>query len=154
MNSRTCSSHHDALHDTLNSQEQHENSCKMNCNPFGKPLDSINPIHIPICPRCLLVTVVQAQNRAAWKTKRGFVWPCPRTRQELVTHPNKPSESRIDTLREPWIENELTGGREDQEPTTHERPQQDLAWRPEFDTIPSNGRNIFGGLKVQAHCGE
>ncbi|CAM9611592.1 unnamed protein product, partial [Sphacelaria rigidula] len=90
----------------------------------------------------------QAQNKAAWKTKRGFVWPCPRTRQELITHPNKPSESRIDTLREPWIENELTGGRGDEEPATQEGPPRELTWRRKFDTVPSNGKAIFGGLKL------
>ncbi|CAN0241752.1 unnamed protein product, partial [Ectocarpus sp. 12 AP-2014] len=90
----------------------------------------------------------EAASRAAWKTNRGFVWPCPRTRQELITHPSKPSESRIDTLREPWIENELNGGMQGQmaEATDAGGPLE-LAWRREFDTVPSNGKAVFGGLQ-------
>lgn len=111
----------------------------------------LDPCRVP--PSLLPTSAVQAQNKAAWKTKRGFVWPCPRTRQELITHPKKPSESRIDTLREPWIENELTGGRGDEEPAVPEGPPPELTWRREFDTVPSNGKAIFGGLKVRIQLG-
>ena len=77
------------------------------------------------------------------------MWPFPRTRQELITHPSKPSQSRIETLAEPWIENELTGGGVNA-PTGGDRDggPPDLSWRREFDTVPSNGKAIFGGLKV------
>lgn len=77
------------------------------------------------------------------------MWPCPRTRQELITHPSKPSESRIDTLREPWIENELNGGMQEQMAGAIDAGgPPELAWRREFDTVPSNGKAVFGGLKV------
>lgn len=76
------------------------------------------------------------------------MWPCPRTRQELITHPSKPSESRIDTLKEPWIENELNGGSQEAEASDAGGPA-NLSWRKEFDTVPSNGKAVFGGLKVK-----
>lgn len=77
------------------------------------------------------------------------MWPCPRTRQELITHPSKPSESRIDTLREPWVENELNGGAEVEAGANEAGGPPDLAWRRDFDTVPSNGKSVFGGLKVR-----
>lgn len=108
------------------------------------------PPHSPVSPRPLVPLNHKAASKAAWKTKRGFVWPCPRTRQELITHPSKPSESRIDTLREPWIENELNGG--GQEATAGASDAggpSNLAWRKDFDTVPSNGTAVFGGLQVK-----
>lgn len=80
------------------------------------------------------------------------MWPCPRTRQELITHPSKPSESRIDTLKEPWVENELSGGRleETAEGSGGNKLPHYLAWRKKFDTVPSNGNTIFGGFQVRA----
>lgn len=82
------------------------------------------------------------------------MWPCPRTRQELITHPSKPSESRIDTLKEPWVEKELSGGGmlEATGGGAAGTPP-NLAWRREFDTVPSNGKVIFGGLQVKTGRG-
>lgn len=79
------------------------------------------------------------------------MWPCPRTRQELITHPSKPSQSRVDALKEPWVENELNGGGQDATTAAGgagEGPPE-LAWRREFDIVPSNGKAVFGGLQVR-----
>ncbi|CAM9261129.1 unnamed protein product, partial [Discosporangium mesarthrocarpum] len=84
----------------------------------------------------------KARNRAAWKTIRGFVWPFPKTPHEYIVHPHKPSESRIDVLKEPWIENELRGGRIEEEQSGGS-----TIGRGEFNTVPSNGQMLFGGLQ-------
>lgn len=117
------------------------------------------PISSQGCPRLPDVCAVtsrtsiatpKAKSKAAWMTKRGFLWPFPRSRQELIAHPRKPSGSRIDLLKEPWVENELLGWTEDG--ATGGRPEgyppSELAWRPKFDPIPSNGQAMFGGLQV------
>lgn len=53
-------------------------------------------------------------------------------------------------LKEPWVENELLGWTEDgaKGGRLEGCPPPELAWKPTFDTIPSNGRAVFGGLQV------
>ncbi|CAM9166251.1 unnamed protein product [Chrysoparadoxa australica] len=82
-----------------------------------------------------------AESRSTWMTKRGFVFPAPKKPSEYAVHPRKPSQSRIDILREPWVENEQRNGGE---------PQRDvlLPGQPDFDTVPSNGGMIFGGWEA------
>lgn len=44
----------------------------------------------------------KAQSEAEWLTSRGFLYPKPKTRKELMTHPQRPSDARIDELQEPF----------------------------------------------------
>ena len=39
-----------------------------------------------------------------WLTPSGFQVNKPRTRKELITHPKRPGEARIEELKEPWVE--------------------------------------------------
>ena len=83
----------------------------------------------------------EQESRARWKTQRGFVYPAPKKPQEYNAHPHKPSDSRIDILCEPWVENEFHPqplGRDSVLPDDQE---------VDFDTIPSNGKMIFGGFE-------
>lgn len=41
-----------------------------------------------------------ARSKAAWLTQEGFVWPVPKAPSELNVHPQKPSEQRINDLKE------------------------------------------------------
>ena len=81
----------------------------------------------------------EAEAKARWKTKRGFVYPAPKKTSEFYVHPNKPSDSRIDILKEPWVENEM-----------HPKPQGRSVvlpeGQPDFDCIPAQGKALFGGL--------
>jgi hypothetical protein len=42
----------------------------------------------------------KAESQATWLTKRGFQYPKPKTRSELLTHPQRPSEARVEELQE------------------------------------------------------
>lgn len=44
------------------------------------------------------------QSKAEWMTKKGFQYPKPKTRRELLLHPQKPSEARIEELHEPFTD--------------------------------------------------
>lgn len=76
-----------------------------------------------------------AESKTKWKTSRGFVYPAPRKAVEFIQHPMKPSDSRIDTLKLPWVENEL-----------HPQPVSRSALlgkdQIDFDTIPGYTLNI------------
>jgi hypothetical protein len=83
----------------------------------------------------------EAEARAAWKTKRGFVYPAPKKVVEFAQHPSKPSNSRIDALKEPWVENEM-------HPLPVGRQIELAEGQSDFDTIPAQGKELFGGLHV------
>lgn len=82
-----------------------------------------------------------AESRAKWKTKRGFVYPAPRRIEDFTKHPMKPSNSRIDSLREPWVENEM-------HPLPVARSVELPEGQPDFDTIPLQAGLLFGGLHL------
>lgn len=42
-------------------------------------------------------------DKSQWTTKKGFIYPASKTYLETITHPKKPSEMRIDDLKEPWL---------------------------------------------------
>lgn len=44
---------------------------------------------------------VNSKNKE-WLTPTGFQYPKPKTIEDLITHPKKPSLTRIDDLKEPW----------------------------------------------------
>ena len=43
-----------------------------------------------------------AARKKAWLTPSGFMYPKPRTRKELLTHPKQPTQARIDELHDSW----------------------------------------------------
>jgi hypothetical protein len=45
-----------------------------------------------------------ARSKAAWKTKEGFVYPPQKTLEGDLVHPKHPPVSRVDDLKESWIE--------------------------------------------------
>ena len=88
-----------------------------------------------------LKQVEEEESRSRWKTKKGFVYPAPRKATEYAVHPQKPSQSRIEILTEEWIENEL-------HPENVKREVKLKDGQPDFNTVPSNGKMIFGGLEA------
>jgi hypothetical protein len=50
----------------------------------------------------LLEKNAKAANKAAMLTAKGFQYPKPKTSKELLTHPQRPSEARIEELKEPF----------------------------------------------------
>ena len=83
-----------------------------------------------------------AASRAKWKTARGFVYPAPKVPGSYNVHPQKPSESRVEQLREEWVENEL---HQDQEGRVSE-PEKFVEPNVDFDTIPCFPQE-FGGFR-------
>jgi hypothetical protein len=94
-------------------------------------------------PRLLLDQALES--RAKWKTKRGFVYPAPKQVAEFAAHPLKPSTSRVDELMEPWVENE-------RHPLPVGRSGGLKEGQPDFDTIPAQGKALFGGLHVPTYA--
>lgn len=45
-----------------------------------------------------------ASKKSEWLTPSGFLYPKPRTRKELITHPKRPPEARITELQTEWEE--------------------------------------------------
>jgi len=45
---------------------------------------------------------IKAEKSSHYMTSSGFVYPKPKTLQDLITHPKKPSDSRIEALTEEW----------------------------------------------------
>ena len=45
---------------------------------------------------------VEEQSRQGWLTKKGFRYPAAKTRQDLITHPKRPTDLTIGDLKEPW----------------------------------------------------
>lgn len=80
----------------------------------------------------------ELENRAKWKTSSGFVYPVPRTREELIAHPNRPHEARIHDLQDPWEEPMTIAAAADRfVPKPGHKP---------FNTVASN-ISCFGGFK-------
>ena len=88
----------------------------------------------------MMEAAAEKASKAKWKTQRGFVYPAPKNKQEYAIHPNKPSESRIDLLAEPWVENENV-------PRPVQRDTVLKEGQPDFDSIPVCGGRVFGGLR-------
>jgi len=44
----------------------------------------------------------KAKNKSEMLTERGFQYPKPKTRKELLRHPQRPSDARIEDLKEPF----------------------------------------------------
>ena len=74
-------------------------------------------------------------------TKGGFTYPAPRKPESYAVHPSKPSESRIDILGEEWVENEM-------HPEDVKRTFEFKEGQKDFNTVPSNGKMIFGGFEA------
>jgi hypothetical protein len=43
------------------------------------------------------------REKEKWLTQKGFRYPHPKTRQDLIVHAKRPTETRIEDLREPWM---------------------------------------------------
>ena len=59
--------------------------------------------------------VLEQQEHQKWTTKRGFVYPPPKNRRELLQHPKRPNDTRIEDLKEPFEQFELHSGQSDVE---------------------------------------
>ena len=46
--------------------------------------------------------IIQDREHQKWTTKRGFVYPPPKNRRELLQHPKRPNDTRIADLKEPY----------------------------------------------------
>lgn len=42
------------------------------------------------------------EKKSSWLTSKGFQYPATKTRKELITHPKRPVDARIDELNEQW----------------------------------------------------
>ena len=88
-----------------------------------------------------LKQVLEEENKKLIMTKKGFIYPAPRKKEDYAVHPNKPSQSRIDILEEEWVENEM-------HPENVKRVFEFKEDQKDFNTVPSNGKMIFGGFEA------
>ena len=93
-----------------------------------------------------------AESRKAWMTPKGFVYPAPKPKGEYALHPHKPSASRIDMLKEPWVENEVTGGGDAAALAKARFDPATMTGEKDFSTVPSNGAMMFGGYLPPAYA--
>lgn len=87
-------------------------------------------------------------DKTNWLTKTGMQYPKPKTLKDLITHPKRPSDSRIDELNEPWI---LDLPADQQDPNSKFDPTDpkyvhDLRLEKGYTTRIQGG-NDFGALK-------
>jgi hypothetical protein len=89
-----------------------------------------------------IIKRAKEENKAAMLTAKGFQYPKPKTRAELLTHPQRPSDARIEDLKEPFrdlLDVRPGAGTETQDPELR-------ALEKGFKTqIPSDG--LFGALQ-------
>ncbi len=87
-------------------------------------------------------------DKSSWLTPGGMQYPKPKTTQDMLTHPKKPSDSRIEELKEPWI---LDLPAEMQDPRSSFDPTDPVylrSLRLEKDyTTRIKGGGVFGALK-------
>jgi hypothetical protein len=88
-----------------------------------------------------------AKSRSQWMTQKGFKYPAAKQSDEYAIHPHKPSASRIDMLKEPWIENESNTSTTTNATSNKRFDAATMCGTKDFDCVPSNGVKVFGGLK-------
>eukprot|EP00605_Chrysophyceae_sp_TOSAG23-4_P000396 GSChrysophyteH1.ASY1.ANO1.452.1 assembled CDS len=88
---------------------------------------------------------IKAAKESHWLTPSGFRYPKPKTLQDLITHPKRPSDSRIEELKEMWNgdfpKDVKSGGTDDVAKLYLERGY----------TNRIRGGNLFGKLKLPAY---
>lgn len=47
-------------------------------------------------------SVARVDDRSHWLTPSGFMYPRPKQRADLIRHPKKPTDARIEDLHQPW----------------------------------------------------
>eukprot|EP01034_Spumella_vulgaris_P034753 gene34753-42863_t len=81
-----------------------------------------------------------AESKNHWLTSKGFQYPKPKTRNELIGHKNKPSESRIDELKEPFVDST------DVKASAGDTEDPELRRREKGYTTRMRGTELFGSL--------
>jgi hypothetical protein len=112
---------------TLTYNKQFNSSTIANASPNQSTLSIIDP--------------PDPNHKINWLTEEGFQYPKPRTRQDLIRHPNRPSETRIEGLKQPWEDpaNSLRrklGNSNDVDPHLVEREK---GFRTNFHSLDSFG---------------
>lgn len=79
-----------------------------------------------------LIEGAKEGDRQDWLTPSGFLYPKPKSRAELITHPKKPSDARIEDLHEPWDSGSAVLTQDDPALATLERSFC-IRFRPEQD---------------------
>ncbi len=82
-----------------------------------------------------------AESKDAWLTSKGFQYPKPKTRNELIGHKNKPSESRIEELNEPFYD------QTDVKASAGDTADETLRGLEKGYTTRLKGIELFGALK-------
>lgn len=88
---------------------------------------------------------LEAEEKQKRLTQKGFQYPKPKTRKELLTHPQRPSEARIEDLKEPFFDatDVRRGGAGGGAPGSAEEVAREKGFRTQ---IPVGG--LFGALEA------
>lgn len=85
------------------------------------------------------------REKSSWLTSKGFQYPKPKTIKELLTHPKRPSNARIEELREPFFDATDKAANEDEISKSPDTIQKEKGFRTQV-----NGTALFGALELPA----
>jgi hypothetical protein len=130
----------------LKKEELRARLCKHKSATFTYSKDFVSQT-VSLVDEFRVQQTADTKSRAQWMTEKGFKYPAAKESSEYAIHPHKPSASRIDMLKEPWIENETnTSSVSATASSSKKYNAATMCGSRDFDCVPSNGAKVFGGL--------
>jgi hypothetical protein len=131
----------------LKKEELRARLCKQKNATFTYSKDFVSQT-VSLVDEFRVQQTADAKSKSQWMTQKGFKYPAAKQSNEYAIHPHKPSASRIDMLKEPWIENECNTRTTNTNASSTQRfDAATMCGTKDFDCVPSNGAKVFGGLK-------
>jgi hypothetical protein len=130
----------------LKKEELRARLCKQKNATFTYSKDFVSQT-VSLVDEFRVQQTADVKSKSQWMTQRGFKYPAAKQSNEYAIHPHKPSASRIDMLKEPWIENESDTSTTTIASNTKRFDAATMCGTKDFDCVPSNGAKVFGGLK-------
>ena len=84
---------------------------------------------------------LKEEKQSHWLTQTGFTYPKPKTQADLITHPKRPSEARIEDLKDPWSGDMAPPGKGGEDSAENLRLERGYSVRV-------RGGDLFGALKA------
>eukprot|EP00953_Heterococcus_sp_UTEX-ZZ885_P025066 13645-Heterococcus_DN1.PRE.1 len=130
----------------LKKEELRARLCKQKNATFTYSKDFVSQT-VSLVDEFRVQQTADAKSKSQWMTQKGFKYPAAKQSNEYAIHPHKPSASRIDMLKEPWLENESNTSTTTNATSTKRFDAATMCGSKDFNCVPSNGAKVFGGLK-------